>query len=44
MQHDAHYRAYLDFWCAQFERLVAIRSKPKKDEAEADIREGDLYQ
>lgn len=33
--HNAHYLAYLDFWCAQFDRLVRIRSR-ERDEVQWD--------
>mgnify|MGYP001566110563 CR=1 FL=1 len=41
-QHDAHWKAYLDFWCGQFERKVRSRSRERMEDDKWDWLNGDL--
>ena len=41
-QHDAHWKAYLDFWCGQFERKVRSRSRERMEDDKWDRENGEL--
>ena len=41
-QHNAHVLAYLDFWCAQFERKVRSRSRERMEDDKWDRENGGL--